>query len=471
MSAGLEGTSVPPEADRGGRPTLTITETVAQKEVLVAQEFAPLGFEPPEQALHAGRAFARELGETALLVKPATRELGGQPAAPAEPSCPRPAGAPRMCEHSLPFEPDDPGLRLTPQTSRDVLRKLRKLGRSLREPLSEDFLGQLRKNGFLAGRAADQEPALTFVHRAKVPILWDMLYDAQDEEPGEVDWERFWGFRVPITHWVPRTRTGEIRLQRGLSAAAEELPFSGLEILHVAKQVEEQGLHHATLADALYEYARGQLRGESGDCCPREKDWLCSYLKRFEDRDGWKEKALANILGGARYDLFHFACHCEADPDSEFLSCLRLTVAGERLALDVASLPRRSARPQSDGRPARPQPDDPGPLVFLNACRTGGGAVLQEPPGFPSTWIEKQGALAVLATICPVPDYFAQAFALHFYQHLFAERPGPDGLHYVAEALLATRRDFMREYHNPLGLAYILYAAHGARVIKPGGRS
>jgi hypothetical protein len=82
-------------------------------------------------------------------------------------------------------------------------------------------------------------------------------------------------------------------------------------------------------------------------------------------------------------------------------------------------------------------------------------------------WILNRGALAVLATLCPVPDYFAHEFARHFYRQLFPADGGRKGVRpcFLAEALLATRRHFLDQYNNPLGLAYVLYATQGARVV------
>jgi hypothetical protein len=88
-----------------------------------------------------------------------------------------------------------------------------------------------------------------------------------------------------------------------------------------------------------------------------------------------------------------------------------------------------------------------------------------EPPGFPDKWISTRGAMAVIATLCPVPDLFAYAFARKFYNTLFNFKPDPKAPvreRYLAEALLETRRYFMDEYRNPLGLAYVLYAVKDA---------
>jgi hypothetical protein len=61
-----------------------------------------------------------------------------------------------------------------------------------------------------------------------------------------------------------------------------------------------------------------------------------------------------------------------------------------------------------------------------------------------------------------MPDVFAAPFAAEFYRRFFARsNGGPPGL---GEALLATRRHFLENYNNPLGLAYTLYADGETRV-------
>jgi hypothetical protein len=115
--------------------------------------------------------------------------------------------------------------------------------------------------------------------------------------------------------------------------------------------------------------------------------------------------------------------------------------------------------------------NEPGPLVFLNACSTSRPGDSHDPPGLPDKWILSGGALAVVATLCDVPDYFAHAFARKFYEILIQALTDRDDQaaprnRYVAEALLQTRRFFMDEpYRNPLGLAYVLYASRGAHVL------
>lgn len=232
------------------------------------------------------------------------------------------------------------------------------------------------------------------------------------------------------------------------------------------------GLCHSSLCDEFKKRALQSLREKNLN---EADEWLAaqdrdSWLRRsiqklhegIEDEEllllqtqKWKAKTVQQIFSDPNfsYELIHFACHCEPAKVSELLSHLRIKIAGEEISLSVASMP-------SDQRP-----NEPGPLVFLNACGTGQQGNTDEPPGFPESWISNRGAVAVVATLCPVPDLFAHAFARKFYTILFRSVADPQALvrdRYLAEALLETRRYFMQECGNPLGLAYVLYAVKDA---------
>ena len=99
------------------------------------------------------------------------------------------------------------------------------------------------------------------------------------------------------------------------------------------------------------------------------------------------------------------------------------------------------------------------------AVRAGGADELRRTFNLPKVFIQ-HGAAAVIATACPVPDLFAAAFAKVFYEFFLRglvvedEVTGEKGfrLMTIGEALRATRWYFLREYNNPLGLAYGLYS-------------
>ncbi len=377
-------------------------------------------------------------------------------------------------------------LKLNESTSLSVLNGLRTIGAGLRGELSQDMVNAFSILGFLRD-GVKEEPALTFQEATEAPILWEMMYEGnQLDRP---DWERFWGFRIPITHWVDETRTEEILLQHGVfSATSDKLRFAGREVellTHRLKQLKLELTEYnlaIMLQKQVHEHLLNQLHWDSQqvtawwEACPAKGKISDSWLIRFFDQlaadpamrefesDTWKKRVFAYIFrdSGVSYDLIHFACHCEPNQETEFLSRLDMTVAGEPVSLEVGFMTDLR-------RKENWSPEDPGPLVFLNACGTSQQGPSWEPPGFPVHWITCQGALAVVATLCPIPDYFAHAFALKFYDTLFRaiSAPRESALArncFVAEALLSTRRYFMEEFNNPLGLAYILYATKGAHV-------
>ncbi len=450
MSTNREGGYIPSEAERKGtRPSLLVW--IQESRAVVGMEPAKLGCQR-DRGLRASRAFAQELNRLSHIV--ADKEPQG----------------------SEDQERLQDSLRLSKEISVRALLELRRIGAGLRADLSDEMVGKFRFNDFL--KEQDQEgPALTFLEEQNAPIQWEMMYEGQQVNLPE--WKHFWGFQVPITHWVQKSRTDEIRLRTGLfSAIHEDLGFAGRE---VAQLTEKRGLPHRTLNDAFRELVdhevQNKMQGDQNKVAAwwqacQTGPWLRLFINELVadatlpdiEADSWKRKSLVQILNsGLRCDMIHFACHCKASEKTEFLSRLDMKVAGELICLDVSLM-------ASDLRRELGSAHDPGSLVFLNACGTGRQSASHEPPGFPEKWINNQGALAVVATLCPVPDYFAHAFALKFYEILLAgvENPQDPGLtrhRFVAEALMATRRHFMEKYDNPLGLAYVLYAVNGVHVL------
>jgi hypothetical protein len=459
--------------DKDERESLLII--VAKPMVLVGNKPVMTELFKEDQALNAGRTFVEQLYRLSEAI--ADQQPDDLPADLSD----------QPLEPQLQQRLSD-SLKLDRATSLKVLIELRKTGAGLRKALEEEakeVVEQLAYNGF-PGDDVQKEPALTFQEDQRVPTLWDMMYEGG--QAGLPEWERFWGFRVPITHWVHETRTREIRLQQGFfSAINEDLDFAGREVNLLKQQLRHiPQIKHSNLADALRLHVdhdlQERMQGNADQieawwhAChagPGPGPWLWAFLKELNDDEDlrqilaeeWVKDRLIKILGRTRYDLIHFACHCEASQKTEFLSRLDMRVGGADVSMDVSLM-------ATDMQRERLSADEPGPLVFLNACGTGQMGASYEPPGFPSQWIRGQRALAVVATLCPVPDYFAHAFARKFYEILFGIPSGqgegagtPARKRYVAEALLRTRRFFMQEYNNPLGLAYVLYAVRGAYVL------
>ena len=341
-----------------------------------------------------------------------------------------------------------------------------KIGAGLRSDLSVEMVNAFKSLGFFKENTQEY-PGFTFLEditqpNSQAPVLWEMMYEGDLVD--DLKWQNFWGFIIPISHWITGNRSTEIRLQKAFSAIHEDLKFAGRETSLLTKKLVPE-LFHANLINVCRDKVEKDLG--NNDC--HDKLWLHKYLSNLFQNNNpeleterWKMKILKSIFKDSKtvYDLIHFACHCEGN-QTEFLSQLIMKVGGESINLDVAFI--KSTLKRQDSWDA----NERGPLVFLNACGTFEQNISHEPPGFPTSWIESQGALAVIGTLCPIPDYFAYAFARKFYEILFQAIANPDIVRecYLSEALLITRRYFMEKYNNPLGLAYVLYAVDGAHVL------
>jgi hypothetical protein len=97
------------------------------------------------------------------------------------------------------------------------------------------------------------------------------------------------------------------------------------------------------------------------------------------------------------------------------------------------------------------------PFVFLNGCETGTqGARGTTDLSLPGIFLMR-GARAVVATEAPIWDLFGYNFGALFLETL---RQGKD----AGEALLATRREFLMNSKNPLGLLYSYYGNPAVRI-------
>ena len=461
------GGYVDPPAAKGARESLQVIVQGNAAPVLVTGSTGGTdyvengtGFGNEDVILNAKRAFAQQLLELSLDLVEQIKEDKTEIGNPNGPEYDK-----RIFDK----------LSLKEATSQLYLEQLKTIGFGLRDKLNPKLFDAFKKRGFMKQQPAE-EPAMAFYTYGQAQVLWDMMYEELD--PGEdAEWEHFWGFRVPITHWQPgQNRDHKIQLKRGLFSAVDEtLAFANDEVSLLAQQLTG-GLCHRSLCDEFKNRAQNELRRKLNDPAAVEKwfqaqtakSWFSSFIEKLnegtKEQDAitlqtikWKEKAIRAIFSDPEftYELIHFACHCEPDKLSELLSQLKIHIAGEEISLSVALM--------SVGGEARS--DQPGSLVFLNACGTGEQGQNAEPPGFPENWISKRGALGVVATLCTVPDLFAHAFARKFYKTLFesvANAKAPMRERYLAEALLETRRFFMTECRNPLGLAYVLYSVRDA---------
>ncbi len=91
------------------------------------------------------------------------------------------------------------------------------------------------------------------------------------------------------------------------------------------------------------------------------------------------------------------------------------------------------------------------PLVLLSGCATGD----YSPESYISLIDDFRvaGASGVIGTECPVPEMFAEPYALALLTRVFRGEP-------LGKAMLAVRREMLRQNLNPLGLVYSLYAPY-----------
>jgi CHAT domain-containing protein len=156
-----------------------------------------------------------------------------------------------------------------------------------------------------------------------------------------------------------------------------------------------------------------------------------------------------DVLALLELGLVHLACHCLPAPHRSGVLFSELVLSGSSWEIRI-KLHELKAAQREFGFSLQP-------LVFLNACKTmTNPELLIQGDSFPGGFL-RFGASGVIATACDIPDQFAAAFAAQFYKYLCVDKGGRSPT--LSEALSKTRRFFINPpYHNPLGLAYGLYA-------------
>ncbi len=265
--------------------------------------------------------------------------------------------------------------------------------------------------------------SLTFQTPQTFSFFWEMLYAGK---PFGVEKDEFWGFRYPIgrTYWGTMEFPDRIRLQEGIFSAIHN------KLQHSQEEVEkiQQCLSKAC------EILNLQLICELLDRYLKSKS-ICieTLLELFHDEN-------------FRYGMIHFACHClNSLQNNSGKASLSLTVQDNRLEIELQKLLAWAEYGFQNH-----------PFVFLNACESGIPGKLLQTSSFPTEMLNF-GAGGVIATSCSIPDNFASSFASKFYEFLF-DQLSSDRRVNLGEILLETRRFFLEQYNNPLGLAYGLYA-------------
>ena len=248
-------------------------------------------------------------------------------------------------------------------------------------------------------------------------LPWELIYSVSLDEP--LSYEHFWGmnyilsrvivqearpgaFVSPVIPAAPRPKLGLLTYCGLPSVEEKEIPFF--------EKLDEDG------AIALF-----KLR-------PLDPANKREEFKEF--RSFWEE-ALS---------LVHFACHAFYEDGAPNLSRILLS---DEFPISLQDMEVYGITINDH------------PLIILNACETGNLNPLYT-SYFAGAFL-KYGARGVVATECAVPDDFAADFAQHLYAHLLAGEA-------LGESLLATRRYFLEEHHNPLGLLYSMYGPPSIRL-------
>jgi hypothetical protein len=169
---------------------------------------------------------------------------------------------------------------------------------------------------------------------------------------------------------------------------------------------------------------------------------LARYLRHGDERfNGTKRPVVDQIQ--------HFACHCEVDEkvssDSRMLLAFDNKVTIGELQAEFAVLDDRVPKF--------------GPLIFLNAC----GSSEMDPmkvTSFPRFFLRDNRNRGFIGTEINVPDAFAAAFSKIFYERLLAGAS-------LGDAIYAAKWVMLRQYNNPLGILYTVYANPELRVSRP----
>lgn len=307
------------------------------------------------------------------------------------------------------------------------------------------FFGEDRPNKILTSRL-NENVAPTFVSEV-TPFPWEVLFEGSEEDYEQGNPKMFWGLRyTPARILNPEKDIADYVLEQAQPSDMLFCLHHRLLHAHKKERPEIERLVRVTAKDrfTLLGTACNLTNGKS--CDPLGDD-LLKYLYK------------------ASHNMLHFACHCKENRlgDKLLISFIKdeeMTENGLVLELETYKFLLRQGKFLCQ------------PLVFLNACQSAGGAdELRRTFNLPKVFIQ-HGAAAVIATACPVPDMFAAAFAKVFYEFFLRGQVVRDEISgekvvkimTIGEALRATRWYFLKEFNNPLGLAYGIYSPANYRL-------
>jgi hypothetical protein len=280
----------------------------------------------------------------------------------------------------------------------------------------EDFLSQQGKANL----------ALNF-NSSYFPLLWEFLHTGDPRKFNSYESPKeFWGYQYSISR--------RLVYQKSIQYINSPVHFLFCSNHELAHSKEEQEILHEMVA-------RKGLKWVCLDDYPSPED-VCSELDLAD--------SVMNAWTSDRFDFIHLSCHLVIPPQDslDILGAhLELSFEDREVKIHLDYLNALSCGEKFFSVP---------PLTFINACHSMTNTdAIHQVESFPQTLIGL-GAGAVIATACNIPDLFAKEFSRKFYEILFDDVDGQSPT--IGQALCLTRRYFIDQFNNPLGLAYGLYA-------------
>lgn len=304
------------------------------------------------------------------------------------------------------------------------LEKLKEEGRiAYKKVFSKPNIRDYLQNQETKAQQKNRGLSFTFTFPPNLSLFWEFLYSGSSLEPFNP--EQFWGFRYPLgrSYWEIED-CDCIEFRTGILAAIHH------RLIHSRQEIE-------TISQQLQEV-----------CQRRSWKLKVQFLDKQFDPNSLCITELLRLFQQEefQYGIVHFACHClNSPPNAASQSFLYLSIHNKDLKLTIKLLKGC----EEEGFKNQP-------FVFLNACDSATSGHPLQAISFPTSMLGF-GAGGVIATNCLIPDNFASAFASEFYRRLLEKLENNLPVR-VGEVLLETRLHFWEQYHNPLGLAYGLYA-------------
>ncbi|MDQ2921272.1 MAG: HEAT repeat domain-containing protein [Acidobacteriota bacterium] len=301
------------------------------------------------------------------------------------------------------FLQDSFDLKISKRDSQKGLQTLKEVGLRL---WSDIFQGpglesiRRRLQNLLEGA---RESSVLQIVSDKVFLPWQLVYLNDGQAQPSID--RFWGMRFQT----------EQTLALGLSLA-------------VTAPQKASG--------PIAAYFNSNLPGQTIEMHKK-------IIRKYRDKES---ELLSDLkLVDNRSPALYFYCHAEYNPQDKQKSWIELTNVNARLTLGHLQDETRvdpATQSQIEFKSA--------PLVFLNACQSGemDSAIYESFVGF---MLRDKKAGGVVGTETRMPAFFATNLAVEFWERA-KSNPSP-----VSKILFDLRRDYWKNYNNPLGFLYSLY--------------